>query len=113
MPSVATKTLRSPSMTTAISAENPTPPAPRERAHRSYRACESSSTNSKQRINTTSIRATHNPYSQGRISMIELDRSVEHHGARIKIVGVGGGGGNAVNSMIERGLEGCEFIAVN
>ena len=45
--------------------------------------------------------------------MIELDRSVEHHGARIKIVGVGGGGGNAVNSMIERGLEGCEFIAVN
>ncbi|MBC8145066.1 MAG: cell division protein FtsZ [bacterium] len=45
--------------------------------------------------------------------MIELDRSVEHHGAKIKIVGVGGGGGNAVNSMIERGLEGCEFIAVN
>ena len=36
--------------------------------------------------------------------MIELDRSVEHHGAKIKIVGVGGGGGNAVNSMIERGL---------
>lgn len=45
--------------------------------------------------------------------MIELDRSIEHHGAKIKIVGVGGGGGNAVNSMIERGLSGCEFIVVN
>ncbi|HVZ37758.1 MAG TPA: cell division protein FtsZ [Candidatus Kapabacteria bacterium] len=45
--------------------------------------------------------------------MIELDRSVEHHGAKIKIVGVGGGGGNAVNSMIERGLSGCEFVVVN
>ncbi len=45
--------------------------------------------------------------------MIELDRSVEQHGAKIKIVGIGGGGGNAVNSMIERGLEGCEFLVVN
>ncbi len=45
--------------------------------------------------------------------MIELDRTVEHHGAKIKIVGVGGGGGNAVNSMIERGLSGCEFVVVN
>ncbi len=45
--------------------------------------------------------------------MIELDRSVEYHGAKIKIVGVGGGGGNAVNSMIERGLQGVEFLVVN
>jgi cell division protein FtsZ len=45
--------------------------------------------------------------------MIELDRSTEHYGAKIKIVGVGGGGGNAINSMIERGLSGCEFVAVN
>ncbi|MFM8303882.1 MAG: cell division protein FtsZ [Actinomycetota bacterium] len=33
--------------------------------------------------------------------------------AVIKVVGVGGGGGNAVNRMIEAGLKGCEFIAVN
>jgi cell division protein FtsZ len=33
--------------------------------------------------------------------------------ARIKVVGVGGGGGNAVNRMIEAGLGGVEFIAVN
>ncbi len=33
--------------------------------------------------------------------------------AVIKVVGVGGGGVNAVNRMIERGLKGVEFIAVN
>jgi len=33
--------------------------------------------------------------------------------ANIKVVGVGGGGGNAVNRMIESGLKGVEFICVN
>ncbi len=33
--------------------------------------------------------------------------------ANIKVVGVGGGGGNAVNRMIEAGLKGVEFIAIN
>jgi cell division protein FtsZ len=33
--------------------------------------------------------------------------------AVIKVVGVGGGGVNAVNRMIERGLKGVEFVAVN
>ena len=33
--------------------------------------------------------------------------------AQIKVVGVGGGGCNAIDSMIERGLTGVEFIAVN
>jgi cell division protein FtsZ len=33
--------------------------------------------------------------------------------ARMKVVGVGGGGGNAVNRMIEERLEGVEFISVN
>jgi cell division protein FtsZ len=33
--------------------------------------------------------------------------------ARIKVVGVGGGGQNAVNRMIEEGIQGVEFIAVN
>jgi cell division protein FtsZ len=31
----------------------------------------------------------------------------------IKVVGVGGGGSNAVNRMVEAGLRGCEFVAVN
>ena len=34
-------------------------------------------------------------------------------GARIKVIGVGGGGGNAVNRMIQANLEGVEFIAAN
>jgi cell division protein FtsZ len=33
--------------------------------------------------------------------------------ARIKVIGVGGGGTNAVNRMIEEGIQGVEFIAVN
>ncbi len=33
--------------------------------------------------------------------------------ARIKVVGIGGGGCNAVNRMIEEGLQGVEFIAIN
>ena len=32
---------------------------------------------------------------------------------QIKVVGVGGGGGNAVNRMVESGVQGVEFIAVN
>lgn len=34
-------------------------------------------------------------------------------GAKIKVVGVGGGGGNAVNRMIEAGIKGVEFIVAN
>jgi cell division protein FtsZ len=34
-------------------------------------------------------------------------------GARIKVVGVGGGGGNAVNRMIDAGIKGVEFIVAN
>src|SRR3970282_1575007 len=33
--------------------------------------------------------------------------------ARIKVVGVGGGGSNAVNRMMEEGLAGIEFVAIN
>ncbi len=33
--------------------------------------------------------------------------------AVIKVVGVGGGGTNAVNRMVEAGVRGVEFIAVN
>src|SRR5205814_10734422 len=34
-------------------------------------------------------------------------------GARIKVVGVGGGGSNAVNRMVQVGLDGVEFIVAN
>jgi len=36
-----------------------------------------------------------------------------NEGAKIKVVGVGGGGGNAINRMIESGLSGVDFISVN
>lgn len=46
--------------------------------------------------------------------MFELDKSAPaSHGAKIKVIGVGGSGGNAVNTMIKSGLTGVEFIAVN
>lgn len=38
---------------------------------------------------------------------------VQNKNAKIKVIGVGGGGGNAVNSMIAASLEGVEFIVVN
>ena len=44
--------------------------------------------------------------------MIELDNGPDR-GARIRVVGVGGGGGNAINSMIRQGLHGVDFYAIN
>lgn len=44
--------------------------------------------------------------------MFEID-DVKGQTARIKVVGVGGAGGNAVNNMIASNLQGVEFIAVN
>ncbi len=45
--------------------------------------------------------------------MIELDDTGLDQFAKIKVIGVGGGGSNAINRMIESGLKGVEFIAVN
>jgi cell division protein FtsZ len=46
--------------------------------------------------------------------MFELvDEGQEQTGASIKVIGVGGAGGNAVNRMIDAGLRGVEFLAAN
>ncbi|MFN7019111.1 MAG: cell division protein FtsZ [Fimbriimonadales bacterium] len=50
-------------------------------------------------------RTTHQGYS-GDTPPLEMQ-------AKLKVVGVGGGGGNAVNRMIEVGVQGVEFIAMN
>ena len=51
--------------------------------------------------------------SNGPFSMIfEFEESATQN-ARMKVVGVGGGGGNAVNRMIDERLEGVEFISIN
>jgi cell division protein FtsZ len=44
--------------------------------------------------------------------VIELDSYFER-GAKLRVVGVGGGGGNALNSMIDMGLTGVDFFAIN
>lgn len=44
--------------------------------------------------------------------MLDFETSLEGL-AKIKVIGVGGGGNNAVNRMIEHGVQGVEFLAVN
>jgi len=44
--------------------------------------------------------------------VIELD-TLTDRGAKIRVVGVGGGGGNAISSMIDKGLVGCDFVTIN
>ncbi|HET8746842.1 MAG TPA: cell division protein FtsZ, partial [Ramlibacter sp.] len=45
------------------------------------------------------------------IEMIEVEEF--NQGTQIKVIGVGGGGGNAVAHMIERSVQGVEFICAN
>ncbi len=49
--------------------------------------------------------------SEGR-EMLEFE-GASNQNARIKVIGVGGGGGNALNNMISSGLQGVEFCAAN
>ena len=56
--------------------------------------------------NSKSYAATRNSYESDGRSPVEAF-------ARIKVVGVGGGGCNAVNRMIDEGVQGIEFITVN
>jgi len=48
----------------------------------------------------------------GGINVLDFDVEMEQF-ANIKVVGIGGGGNNAINRMIDAGLKGVEFIAVN
>src|SRR5260370_6321785 len=49
----------------------------------------------------------------GRGINIFIDDEPPLTGARIKVIGVGGGGGNAVNRMIDAGIEGIDFVVAN
>ena len=46
------------------------------------------------------------------IELDDVDMDLDQF-AKIKVIGVGGGGSNAINRMISSGLKGVEFIAVN
>jgi cell division protein FtsZ len=48
----------------------------------------------------------------GGFVMLDFDTNLDQL-ATIKVIGVGGGGNNAVNRMIEHGVQGVDFIAVN
>ncbi|HUO86321.1 MAG TPA: cell division protein FtsZ [Thermoanaerobaculia bacterium] len=45
--------------------------------------------------------------------ILTLDEGTDVFPAKIKVIGIGGGGGNAVNRMIDANLRGIEFIAAN
>jgi len=46
-------------------------------------------------------------------SKLKFQLVEESFSARIRVIGIGGGGGNALNRMIEAGIEGVDFISVN
>src|SRR5580704_3163170 len=46
-------------------------------------------------------------------SMITFELEPSINGANIKVIGIGGGGGNAVNRMIQAGIEGVQFLVAN
>ncbi|MEG1661970.1 MAG: cell division protein FtsZ, partial [Clostridiales bacterium] len=45
--------------------------------------------------------------------MLLFDDNLSSQFAKIKVVGIGGGGSNAVNRMIKNNLDGVSFIAIN
>src|SRR5260370_8168051 len=49
----------------------------------------------------------------GRSINIFIDDEPPITGARIKVIGVGGAGGNAVNRIIDAGIEGIKFVVAN
>lgn len=60
------------------------------------------------------VEDAHSGYVEGRTGMAITNVGALHsYVAVIKVVGVGGGGMNAVNRMVESGIRGVEFIAVN
>ena len=44
--------------------------------------------------------------------MFELEENA-NFGASIKVIGIGGGGGNAIENMVKANIEGVEFICAN
>src|SRR6185369_3751446 len=62
-------------------------------------------------VNRESVKG--NPHRRRRAERSHLVAAPQNYLAVIKVVGIGGGGVNAVNRMIDEGLKGVEFIAIN
>ncbi len=45
--------------------------------------------------------------------MMQIDAAVPNNSITIKVIGVGGGGGNAINRMVRADVRGVEFLAIN
>ena len=45
--------------------------------------------------------------------MMQISAAVPNNSIMIKVIGVGGGGGNAINRMVRAGVRGVEFMAIN
>lgn len=45
--------------------------------------------------------------------MFELSEAGNFNSAKIKVIGIGGGGGNAINTMISSNLRGVDFIVAD
>ncbi len=74
------------------------------------------STSARTAANIESIRIVRSIPSEIEVSRVPMTFEFEENAtqnARMKVVGVGGGGGNAVNRMIDEHLEGVEFISIN
>src|SRR6476661_11131110 len=63
---------------------------------------------------TTSRTSNENGNCNGLESQMAIEMIEEFDlGTRIKVIGVGGGGGNAVDHMIRQGVQGVEFVVAN
>ena len=50
---------------------------------------------------------------EGGATLLEIKTNEADLAAKILVIGVGGGGNNAVNRMIEEGIQGVEFVCIN
>ena len=99
----------------AVTPEAATPEAaPWERAERSVAVEEPAATNTKPPAEAEEVESTTGaPPAVTAEPLSVAPDDVQERRAVIKVIGVGGGGGNAVNRMIEAGVTGVEFIAAN
>lgn len=78
---------------------------------------EATETKSEVKINVASAKKDSDPVEPAAPKVHNFDPTRDYNaeplGARIKVIGIGGAGGNAVNNMIRSGLRGVEFIAAN
>ncbi len=91
-----------------------------EKKHYEEESSLSKDINSDRKLKTAGVNVSDNSENKNNskvsVSSIEDDMrnyQSEPMGARIKVIGIGGGGNNAVNNMIKSGLNGVEFMAAN